>query len=119
TYYHNDDNGSTRALTDWTGTVIGTASYDGLGNITTSTGSATPFGYASEYRDSETGLLFAASGYYDPSTGQSVGSSSHVSDPIPRKGGGNRAPSNLEFHPYVGQSDDGSIHLNIGVGDWY
>src|SRR5205085_5591799 len=46
-YYHQDQLGSTRALTNSSGAVVATATYDGYGNRTGSTGSVTnPFGFA-------------------------------------------------------------------------
>jgi RHS repeat-associated protein len=70
-YYHHDQLGSTRALTDTGGSVVATYSYDPYGKVTGSTGSATnPFGYASEYKDAESGLVYLRARYYDPVTSQ-------------------------------------------------
>jgi RHS repeat-associated protein len=63
--------GSTRGLADSTGTLVGTFSYDAYGNLTSSTGTATtPFGYAGQYTDSESGLQYLRARYYDPQTAQ-------------------------------------------------
>jgi RHS repeat-associated protein len=71
TYYHQDQLGSTRALTDASGTVAATYSYDPSGNLTGSSGSITsPLGYAGEYADPESGLVYLRARYYDPATGQ-------------------------------------------------
>lgn len=68
-YYHQDQLGSTRAITDQSGAVSATASYDPYGNATSQTGSLTnPFGYAGQYTDSETGLQYLRARYYDPNT---------------------------------------------------
>ena len=71
TWYHHDQLGSTRALTNSTGTVVGTFTYDAYGNQTGHTGTATtPLGYNGQYTDAETGLLYLRARYYDPGTGQ-------------------------------------------------
>lgn len=70
-YYHQDQLGSTRALTNATGTVIATYAYDAYGNIIGTTGSVTnPLQYAGQYRDAESGLLYLRARYYDAGTGQ-------------------------------------------------
>jgi RHS repeat-associated protein len=70
-YYHHDQLGSTRMLTSATGTVSATYSYDAYGNQTGATGTATtPFGFAGEYKDADTGLIYLRARYYDPSTAQ-------------------------------------------------
>jgi RHS repeat-associated protein len=70
-YYLQDQLGSTRGLTDSSGTLVGTFSYDAYGNVTSSTGTATtPFGYAGQYTDSESGLQYLRARYYDPQTAQ-------------------------------------------------
>jgi RHS repeat-associated protein len=70
-YYHADQLGSIRALTDGAGVVRGTFTYDSYGNLTASTGTwSTPFGFASEYQDAETGLIYLRARYYDPATAQ-------------------------------------------------
>ena len=70
-YYHHDQLGSTRALTNATGTVVATYSYDPYGNLTGTTGTAAnPFGYAGQYTDPESGLIHLRARYYDPTTAQ-------------------------------------------------
>ena len=71
TYLLDDQLGSTRALTNSSGSVTATFSYDPWGNLTGSTGSATtPFMFAGAYLDSSTGLYYLQARYYDPTTGQ-------------------------------------------------
>ena len=71
TYHHQDQLGSTRVLTNATGGVVGTFTYDAYGKPTGSTGTAvTPFGWAGEYRDAETGFQYLRARYYDPATAQ-------------------------------------------------
>jgi uncharacterized protein RhaS with RHS repeats len=59
TYYHADQLGSVRALTDQSGAVVATYSYDAYGQPAASTGSiANPFRYAGQYRDAESGRYY-------------------------------------------------------------
>jgi len=70
-YYLHDQLGSTRALLDSAGNTVATFNYDAYGTPTTRTGSATtPFGYAGQYTDAETGLQYLRARYYDPATSQ-------------------------------------------------
>jgi RHS repeat-associated protein len=71
TYLHQDQLGSTRLLTDQSGSVIATYSYGAYGNTMSHTGTgATPIQFAGEYRDEESGLTYLRARYYDPATGQ-------------------------------------------------
>jgi len=70
-YYHADRLGSVRALTDSSGAVVATAAYDAYGNKTAGIGTVyNPFGYAGEYTDAESGLIYLRARYYDPATQQ-------------------------------------------------
>ena len=70
-YYHADQLGSVRKLTDSSGTVQNSDTYDPYGSVRASSGSVTnPFQYAGEYQDAESGLLYLRARYYDPSTAQ-------------------------------------------------
>lgn len=69
TYLHHDQIGSVRLLTDEAGDVTGAATYDAYGEPTT-TGDTSPFGFAGEYTDTETGFLYLRARYYDPATAQ-------------------------------------------------
>ncbi len=56
---------------DGAGNVAATVSYDACGNLTSATGTVTtPFGYAGQYTDAESGLQYLRNRYYDPSTEQ-------------------------------------------------
>lgn len=70
TWYHHDQLGSTRTLTNAGGAVVATATYDPYGNLTTSSGTLSPLGFAGEYTDAETGFVYLRARYYDPATGQ-------------------------------------------------
>lgn len=71
TYIHSDRQGSTRLLTDNTGTATGTYTYDAWGNTLNHTGTTSlPLQYNGQYTDTETGLQYLRARYYDPRTGQ-------------------------------------------------
>ncbi len=70
TFLHADQLGSVRVLTDEGGDVVGSQAFDPYGNPTERSGIATPFGYAGEYTDDETGLQYLRARFYDPTTGQ-------------------------------------------------
>jgi uncharacterized protein RhaS with RHS repeats len=68
-YYHADQLGSIRAITNSSGTVADSYSYDAYGNTTASSGSVpNQFRYAGEYQDAESSLYYLRARYYDPST---------------------------------------------------
>jgi RHS repeat-associated protein len=70
-YYHQDQLGSTRLLTNASGVVAATATYDPYGQRVSSTGTvANPLGYAGQYTDAESGLQYLRARYYDPATAQ-------------------------------------------------
>lgn len=70
-YLHHDQLGSTRLITNQTGNTTATFTYNPYGALAASTGTATtPFGYAGQYTDPETGFQYDESRYYDPATGQ-------------------------------------------------
>jgi RHS repeat-associated protein len=72
-FYHQDQLGSTRAVTDAGGTVVATYSYDAYGNTVQSSGPiSVPLRYAGQYQDSESGLYYLRARYYDPATGQFI-----------------------------------------------
>ena len=75
-YLHTDHLGSVRLITNATGTATGTANYTPYGNRVT-TGSTSPFSFAGQYQDTETGLIWMRARYYDPATGQFI-----TSDPL-------------------------------------
>lgn len=91
-YYQHDQYGSTRLLTDGTGTAAATYTYDPFGNLTTKTGTAdTPLRWNGQAQDTDTGLYYLRARYYDPVTAQFL-----CVDPILREtqtpysfGGGN------------------------------
>jgi RHS repeat-associated protein len=82
-YFHQDQLGSTRALTNAGGSPVATYSYDAYGKVSASTGSVTtPLGFTGQYTDAESGLTYMRARYYDPATGQFLSK-----DPITAKTG--------------------------------
>lgn len=70
-YLHHDQLGSTRLMTDHTGSEIGAETYSPYGLLANSTGSASsPFGYAGQYTDPLSGLQYDRARFYDPTTAQ-------------------------------------------------
>lgn len=73
-YFHHDQLGSTRMLTDGTGSYSGASffSYDAYGNFASESGSSlsTNLLFAGQYLDAETGLYYLCARYYDPTTAQ-------------------------------------------------
>jgi RHS repeat-associated protein len=69
--YQDDQYGSTRLLTNATGAVAATFSYDPYGNLTGCTGTAdTPLRWNGKYQDSGTGLYYLRARYSDATTAQ-------------------------------------------------
>ncbi len=91
-YYHSDGLGSITGLSNSSGTIVQTYSYDSFGNIA-ATGSITqPFTYTGREYDSETGMYFYRARYYDPKVGRFV-----TKDPIGFAGG-------INYYVYVGNN---------------
>jgi RHS repeat-associated protein len=70
-YYQHDQQGSTRLLTDPTGAISATFTYDPYGNTLTHTGIAdTALLYDGQYQDTESGFYYLRARYYEPMTTQ-------------------------------------------------
>jgi RHS repeat-associated protein len=70
TYVESDGLGSTRLLTDGSGSVVGTRGYDAFGATRDQTGVQLPFTYTGEQVDPESGLVYLRNRYLDPATGR-------------------------------------------------
>jgi RHS repeat-associated protein len=71
TYYHHDQLGSTRMLTDAAGEPTAKFSYRAYGGLEASSGSqTTPLGYAGQYTLAQSGLQYLRARVYDPITAQ-------------------------------------------------
>jgi RHS repeat-associated protein len=72
-YLLSDQLASTRAITNSSGTVTGSVTYDAWGNETGTSGSiTTPFLFAGEYLDSPSGFYYLRARWFDPQTGEFV-----------------------------------------------
>jgi RHS repeat-associated protein len=70
-YYHNDQIGSVRLISDHDGAIIARYNYDAYGNPHDSTPlEGNPFGFTGEYTDRESGLIYLRSRYYSPGSAQ-------------------------------------------------
>jgi RHS repeat-associated protein len=73
-YYESDDLWSITSLSNGTGAVANTNTYDSFGNVTNSTGTLTNlFRFTDREFDIETNLQFSRHRYYDPSIGRFLG----------------------------------------------
>jgi RHS repeat-associated protein len=124
-FYEADGLGSVTSLTDPTGAIAATYTYDSFGFMTASTGSATNwFRYTGRQFDSTGGLYYYRTRYYDPMSGRFLSE-----DPIGFKGGANfyeyslnspmrwKDPSGLDVTVYLypGMSINPFGHIGIGV----
>jgi RHS repeat-associated protein len=72
-WYHHDQLGSTRLVTNSTGVSQATYTFDAYGGLASSTGSVTnPFLFCGQYQDAESGIYYLRARYYDPVTGQFI-----------------------------------------------
>ena len=89
-FYESDAIGSITSLTNASGTVVKTGTFDPFGNPTASTGTlVNPFQYAGRESDLETGTYYYRARSYDPTVGRFISE-----DPL-------RYFSSLNFYPYV------------------
>lgn len=70
-YFHHDQQGSTRLLTNTKGEVEGSYAYSPYGELVARTGTATtPLLYDGQYTNASTGLIYLRARSYDPTTAQ-------------------------------------------------
>jgi len=95
-YYHADQLGSTRALTDAGGRPVVTYAYDPYGSATPSgTEVLNPFQFAGQYTDVQTGLIYMRARWYDPATGQFISRDPRVSESGQPYAYANNSPHNF------------------------
>ena len=106
-YYEADGLGSVTSLTDPTGAVAATYTYDSFGFMTASTGSATNwFRYTARQFDSDTALYYYRARYYDPVAGRFLSE-----DPL-------GFAADMDFYRYVG-NDPEDFTDPFGLRDIY
>ena len=89
-YLLSDELGSIRGITNSSGTVTGSESYDPWGNVTGTSGTiSTTLGFAGGYTDTKSGFVYFRARWYDPATGAFT-----TLDP--------KVASTLEPYQYVG-----------------
>lgn len=92
-FYEADGLGSVTSLSNSSGAITATYTYDSFGNLTGSSGSITnPLRYTAREFDTETGLSYYRARYYEPTTGRLLNE-----DPIRFTGG-------INFYAYVHNS---------------
>ena len=69
-YYHHNPHGDVTKLTNASGAVVESYTYDAFGSVTTTNNLDNPFRYAGEYYDEEIGLIYLRMRWYDPSLGR-------------------------------------------------
>jgi YD repeat-containing protein len=79
-FFHHDQLGSTRAVTDATGHTVALYSYDPWGNVAYHSGVSVPFGFEGGYTDPVSRLVLFGGSYYDPPTGQFLTTTSPLYD---------------------------------------
>ena len=93
-YYAQDAVATITSLSNATGALANTYTYDSFGNLTASTGTlANPFRYTGRELDSETGVYLYRARYYDANLGRFVSE-----DPVGFNSG------TVNFYDYVGNS---------------
>ncbi len=93
-YYQADGLGSVTSLSNTSGAIANSYTYESFGNLTASTGSlVNPFRYTARESDTETGLYYYRARYYDQSVGRLLSE-----DPTSFRGG------NVNFYVYVNDS---------------
>jgi RHS repeat-associated protein len=97
-YYEQDGLGSVTSLSNSSGALTNTYSYDSFGRLTASTGTITnPFQYAGREFDQETGIYYNRARYLDQNVGRFVSA-----DPIHFRGG-------MNFYAYARNNPVGLI----------
>ena len=71
-FYHTDSIGSIATLTNSSGSVACSYSYDSFGRTQPCSGVINPFGFAGREYDSESALYYMRARYYDPATGRFI-----------------------------------------------
>jgi RHS repeat-associated protein len=102
-FYHFDGNGSTRFLTDLTGTITDTYQYDAFGTLGAHGGTTVnPFLFTGQQFDANSGFYYMRARFYQPSTGRFL--------TLDRQAGSSSDPRSL--HRYVYAGNDPANHTD-------
>jgi RHS repeat-associated protein len=105
-WYLTDHLGSVRNVTDGTGALAGTLSYDPFGNALANTGSTDRYQFTGREMDSVTGLQYNRARYYDAATGRWLSK-----DPLGFE------PGDLNLYRYAG-NDSTNVTDPAGRDPW-
>jgi len=95
-WFHHDQIGSTRLITDSNGTSQATYTYDPYGGLASSTGSITnPLRFVGQYLDGESAFYYLRARYYDQVSGQFLTVDPHGSTTMASYGYASGSPLNL------------------------
>lgn len=113
-YYIYNGHGDVIGLTDETGAIVNSYSYDEWGKITSKTETiSNPIRYSGEYYDEESGLYYLRARYYDPSIGRFISKDSYEGDI--------KNPLTINLYAYCGNNpiirDDPSGHKWVYDGN--
>lgn len=112
-YYHADGLGSITALSNASGSIVQTYSYDSFGNMTATGNIRQPFTYTAREYDYATGMYFYRARYYDPKVGRFV-----TKDPIGFKGGIN-VYAYVNNNPIMYRDPSGNVwYIEVIVELW-
>lgn len=71
-WLHVDQLGSVRATSDDDGDLVGSVTFEPYGTPLAVDGALSSFGFAGQYTDTESGLIWMRARFYDPATGQFI-----------------------------------------------
>jgi RHS repeat-associated protein len=119
-WFHHDQLGSTRALTDSVGRTAMTASYDPYGNLLGGAPSSaeqvtTNLLFNGQYRDGETGFYYLRARYFDPASGQFLSRDAAVSVTRSPYGYVSGNPLNATDPSGLGGVDDAELQGGVPV----
>lgn len=108
TYYNYDGLGSVRNVTNSSGAVLSTISYDAFGAVQQSTGSKPEFQFDGQQMDAQDGLLNLRSRYYDPTLGRFIMRDSDL--------GSLTQPTTMNRYVYAGNDP---VNQADPAGNWF